>query len=305
MAPEIKNEQIEKSIIKKIMSSSLIESAAFWFGVVTVAATAIAALAGSLSWYFSYKVSSAKDAALLRFQTESKVAISAADARAAEANEKAERERLARIRLEEDLAWRRLSKEQEHLIASQVTKFSGQIVSFWYGQGDKEAETFAWELARALNAAGWKVFSPAGLITMASAGHIFGSTSPQKTGISIASTDDKSGMDASQTLVRALLSLGFDVVKNPKTEVREASEVLVNIEVRPQGPQGTAKIRGKNNKLLTMASRLTPNNAGLFFILFLSVGAAHVQRYIAIPDRSHRIPMVSLTNSSSYSSTSC
>ena len=67
-----------------------------------------------------------------------KTAISEANARAAGANEKAESERLARIRLEEDLAWRRLSNEQQQIIASQVSKFSGQIVSLWYGQGDKE-----------------------------------------------------------------------------------------------------------------------------------------------------------------------
>ena len=228
------------------MPTSLIESVAFWSGTVTVVATAIAAIAGSLSWIVSKKVSSTKDEALARFKTESKVAISEANARAAEANEKAEKERLERIRLEEDLAWRRLSKEQQQIIVSQVAKFSGQIVSLWYAQGDKEAETFAWELASALNSAGWKVFSPAGLITMKKAGHIFGTTSPHKTGISVASTADESGLKASQTLISALMSLGFDAVKNPQTEVRENPEVLVTINVRPQGPQGKAKMRNKD-----------------------------------------------------------
>lgn len=50
MTLEIKNEKTEKR-----MSFTLIESIAFWSGVVTVVATALAALSGSLSWYFSNK----------------------------------------------------------------------------------------------------------------------------------------------------------------------------------------------------------------------------------------------------------
>lgn len=185
-------------------------------------------------------------ASLEKQSTELKVAVSDADARAAEANEKAEKERLARIRLEEDLAWRRLPKEQQQIIASRLANFSGQIVSLWFGAGDKEAETFAWELASALSSAKWKVFSPASSITMASSGNLFDTVSPQETGITVASTGDKSSMEASQALVLELLALGFDAVKSQKIEERKASLVIVTINVRPEGPQGKAKLRPKN-----------------------------------------------------------
>lgn len=121
----------------------LLNQAAFWTGVITVVATAIAALTGSLSWYFSNRVAKAKNAELSQFQSEARVAIAEADARAAEADEKAERERLARIRLEETVAPSRLTMEQQHAIASKLLNFSGQVVSLWFGSGDKEAETFA------------------------------------------------------------------------------------------------------------------------------------------------------------------
>jgi hypothetical protein len=187
-----------------------------------------------------------KDEQLITDLKDKDVKIASATARAQEAEEKAEKERLERIRLEENLAWRRLSKEDQQVIASQVAKSAGIFVSLWYGQGDKEAETFAWELGSALDAGGWKVFSPAGLISMKKAGVPLRSGTPHKTGVIVARTPDESALKASESLVNALVSLGFDVEENPETELREAPEVLVNIEVRPQGPQGKAKIRNKD-----------------------------------------------------------
>ncbi len=191
-------------------------------------------------------VSRERTATLEKQSTELNVAVSEADARAAEANEKAEKERLARIRLEEDLAWRRLTKEDQQIIASRLTNYSGQAVSLWYGAGDKEAETLAWELASSLDSAKWEVFSPASSITMASSGKLFGSVSPQQTGITVTSTGDKLSMEASQALVHELLALGFDAIKSPKVEERKGSVVIVTINVRPEGPQGKAKLKTKN-----------------------------------------------------------
>ena len=66
-----------------------LESLTFWTGVVAVAFTAFAAVAGSFSWYFSTRLSAAKDAASAIFQEESRLAIASANARAAEATTKA------------------------------------------------------------------------------------------------------------------------------------------------------------------------------------------------------------------------
>jgi len=187
-----------------------------------------------------------RTATLEKHSAELKGAVSEADARAAEANVKAEKERLERIRLEEDLAWRRLTNKGRQIIASSLAKFSGQIVSLWYGAGDKEAETFAWELASSLDSAKWIVFSPASSITMASSGKLFGSVSPQETGITVNSTGDHSSSEASQALVHELLALGFDAIKSKKNEERKGPLVIVTINVRPEGPQGKAKLKNKN-----------------------------------------------------------
>ena len=191
-------------------------------------------------------VSRERTATLEKQSTELEVAVSEADARAAEANEKAEKECLARIRLEEDLTWRRLTKKDQQNIASRLTNYSGQPVSLWYDAGNKEAETLAWELASSLYSAKWEVFSPASSITMASSGKFFGLVSPQPTGITVTNTGDKLSMEASQALVHELLVLGFDAIKSPRVEERKGSVVIVTINVRPEGPQGKAKLKTKN-----------------------------------------------------------
>lgn len=166
-----------------------------------------------------------------------------AELQAAEAIQKAEEEKLARVKIEESIAWRRLSKDQKEVLTSKLNRFSGQSVSLWYGAGDKEAETFAWELATALHNAKWEVFSPASSVTMAESGHPFGSVSPQKTGIMISNTGHELSRKASQALVRELLTLGFDASISAKTESRSSSIVIVTVEVRPEGAQGQAKLR--------------------------------------------------------------
>lgn len=75
------------------MSVSSLEGWAYWTGVSAVAFTAVAALLGLLSWFFSSRLAIEKDAALHRFQTESTAATALADARAAEANQAAEEAR--------------------------------------------------------------------------------------------------------------------------------------------------------------------------------------------------------------------
>jgi hypothetical protein len=65
------------------------EVVAHWSGVLVVVLGALVGLAGIVAWIFSGRVAAEKDSALRRFQDESKAAVSAADARAAEANLKA------------------------------------------------------------------------------------------------------------------------------------------------------------------------------------------------------------------------
>lgn len=107
----------------------------------------LAAIAGGFAYYFSSRVDIQKDSAFARFRLESTERIAAANSAAAEANERAKRyesdiasansraaeamriaeqERLARVKIEEKLAWRDLSPEQEKSLSSKMQPFTGQ-----------------------------------------------------------------------------------------------------------------------------------------------------------------------------------
>lgn len=84
--------------------------------------------------------------------------VASANARAAEANQKAERERLERLKLEEKLAPRRLSRESGKIIVSKL-KLRGPDtpVSIFVCRHDSEMMRFANELGEVLQLAGWSV----------------------------------------------------------------------------------------------------------------------------------------------------
>jgi hypothetical protein len=107
----------------------------------------LAAIAGGFAYYFSSRVDIQKDSAFARFRLESTERIAAANSAAAEANERAKRyesdiasansraaeamriaeqERLARVKIEERLAWLDLSPEQEKSLSSKMQPFTGQ-----------------------------------------------------------------------------------------------------------------------------------------------------------------------------------
>jgi len=148
----------------------------------------------------------------------------------------AEQERLARIKIEERVAWRRLSKDQQSKIGSQLRRFAGETTSVWFNQGDIEGSTFASDIASTLQEAHWNLIGlPSSKATLGAG--------PVETGVIIASTEDEASRNASEILVRELGALGFDATKSPRIESRPVPMVIVTIEVRPEGPQGEAKIR--------------------------------------------------------------
>lgn len=78
-----------------------------------------------------------------------------ANARAAEANRIAEGERLARIKIEERLAWRLLNPEQQSRIASKLSGFKGNRVDVGASPVTVEAGRFAKQIQEVLARAGW------------------------------------------------------------------------------------------------------------------------------------------------------
>ena len=117
-----------------------------------------------------------------------------------------------------------------------------QLASVWYGAGDKESENFSWDIASALNAAGWRVFSPASTATLAQSGKPFGTIPRLQTGVVLSSNSDEPSVKAADAVVRELSALGFDARKASKTGDRAEPVVVVTVQARPEGAQGDQKL---------------------------------------------------------------
>lgn len=168
------------------------ELVALWSGRAAVSLTAVAALAGILAWMFSNRANAEKEAALRRFQSESRAAISAADARAAEATVRAAdataraavastaaaeaTERTARVETEAAKQQERAAKAEKDLLELQERLAPrilnpAQVASIGSALkplGTYSAQVFTYaditevmrigdNIAAALNAAGWSV----------------------------------------------------------------------------------------------------------------------------------------------------
>ena len=247
-----------------------ISSLTWWsnfLGWSAVSLTALGALTGILAWYFAVQLNAAKDEAYTRFKAESSERVASAEAHSSQANaiaadanarasesaketarlnQKAEEERLARIEIEERVAARRIPEKHRSSLANELRPFSGQKASLWFQAGDHEARVFASELALTLESAQWDVYAPATVLRMLESGR-HGPT-VFETGVIVLSTEDEKSMKASSELVQQLTLLGFDARKSPTIERRNVPIVIINVEARPEGPQGEAKLRKETQR---------------------------------------------------------
>jgi len=213
-----------------------------FFGVSAVILGGILVLVTLLGWTFSWKAGKLKDEALKRYQVEAKQSIAEANKATSIANQQAAAANLELARLQGKMVPRRLTKEQQERLASGVSSLAPQLASVWYGAGDKESENFSWEIASALNAAGWRVFSPASTAALAQGGKPFGSIPRLQTGVIVGSNKDEPSMRAADTFVRELSALGFDTRKAANIGNGSEPVVVVSVQARPDGAQGELKL---------------------------------------------------------------
>jgi len=200
------------------------------------------ALVTSFGWMFSWKAERRKNEALIKYQLEAKQAIAEANKATSVANQQAAAANLELANLQAKMLPRRLSKVQQETLTSDVSSLAPQSASVWYGAGDKESENFSWEIAAALNAAGWKVFSPASTATLAQSEKPFGSVPRLQTGVVVSSNKHAASMKAADALTTELTALGFDTRK--ATEIGNGREplVVITVQARPEGAQGEMKL---------------------------------------------------------------
>src|ERR1035438_9449745 len=176
---------------------------------------------------------------------------SASGREAAQLRKEAEAERLARVELEQSIAWRRLNQETRDKLASKLRHFSVARSWLLYNMNDVEAFNFGADLVLALKSATWNPTEPESLIKI-NEGPVPPGTNPALArGVVVSSTGEKANEEAADALVAAISSLGFDCTKSPRPVIREqhlSPTVFVMIEPRPEGPQGNAKLRAEAKK---------------------------------------------------------
>lgn len=143
---------------------------------------------------------------------------------AADANKKAEDERLARVELQKLVAWRTIPEEKQKEIAARLKRFPGVRIAFTVNAGDPEGFAFGTQIASIAIEAGWQIigFSP---ITHLGA---------FRTGLTVTTTGDRNAMDASNALVRELNVLHFGATRWPEIDPRTDTLLYVNVHLRPQ-----------------------------------------------------------------------
>ena len=206
---------------------------------ILLAGVAVVTLVG---WAFSWREARFKDQALLKYQLESKQAIAEANKATSIANQKAAEANLELARLQTKMLPRRLNQAQQQDLAAAVRSLAPQLAGVWYGAGDKESETFSWDIASALDAAGWKVFSPASTSTLAESRKPFGTLPRLQTGVTVSSNKDPASMKAADALALELSALGFDARKAADVGTGREPLVVVTVQARPDGPQGEMKL---------------------------------------------------------------
>lgn len=165
---------------------------------------------------------------------------------AARLNKLAEDEKTARVKIESRVAWRRLTKKQQEEIASVIARrFSRLGASLWFSTGDTEASFFAGDIATALIAAKTLLVQPpASILTMRETGKWGDPVKPSNTGVEVQSTKHEASRQLADAIIHELTVRGFDAIrqKEPPFDPNPAPQVWVNVNPRPEGPQGEFKL---------------------------------------------------------------
>jgi len=188
---------------------------------------------------------------------------SANEKEAAQLQKEAEDERMARVKIEGRVTWRRLTASEQGQIAEALKPLSaGQRALVMFDIADLEGSDFAIDIATALHLADWQTFDPLGMIEGHEGPVPFGTNSPLlDSGVEVFCTPDKQSEDAADAVVRELNNRGFDSYKSklraglppplmPRTPDLNAPPPTVSIYVhtRPNGPQGEFKLQEAKNK---------------------------------------------------------
>jgi hypothetical protein len=161
--------------------------------------------------------------------------------------------------VQESVAPRRLTGKQPLLIATRLSRFSRQPMVAIHNTFDVEASVLAAEILATLESAKWVVHPTFGVNRPVSWWER--APSVPQTGIFIEASLDKRSQSAARALSRELSDNGFDCRVRKNGLIGSSLPfplVLIDVEARPEGPQGEAKLRAEAMK--SRASSTQPAN---------------------------------------------
>jgi hypothetical protein len=149
------------------------------------------------------------------------------------------------------VAPRRLTTEQSTSVSSNLFRFKGQPVVAISNTFDVEASVLAAEVLTALKSAKWNTNPNWSIDSRVSS--LKRAPYIPVTGIRIQSSSDIASRLAAKALSRELSTNGFDCLAANEGEVgfgpTSAPIVIVEVEARPQGPQGEAKLSSNSQNV--------------------------------------------------------
>lgn len=168
---------------------------------------------------------------------------------AARLRKQAEDEAMARVEIEDRVAWRKLSDKQQLEINTRLIRFSGQYVTVMYTpRDDQEAGLFSSDIKHVLGMAMWDTTAPQMRGDNPAGGILASAPASIDTGVTVERTDDAASKRSSRALCDELIRNGFDCRVSPKFLGQFKPVVWVTVEHRPEGPQGEGKLRPQRTK---------------------------------------------------------
>lgn len=183
------------------------------FGVIVVIGVAGESIFGIRHWWNSRKLQKLQQSESDALRVE--IARLANDT--AQANERAEQERLARVQLEARLAPRSISREQQERIQAGISNLAGQYVTVTF-DNNPEAAAFATQIESILESAKWviKGFAPT----------IPGTGLPIARGVLVMPEPPEQSKAAAKVLLSALTKEGITASLVPMDRKKGAEEDL-------------------------------------------------------------------------------
>lgn len=164
----------------------------------------------------------------------------------------AESERLARVKIEASVAFRRLTDIQKVEMGSQLRRMPPEPITVWFFSESPEGPPFAADIAEMLRKGGMYVYPPRPLAPSTSpAVRVTDPIVKYVNGVQIGSTSDTASVLLANKIKDLLEDNGFDaeiVQSDAASAIAKnigSPNVIVGVMSRPEGPQGEYKLQAE------------------------------------------------------------